>query len=133
MRRFVFFSLLLIIAFSVGFVPMWAKARESSARLVAATHELNLARARSALTSAVLDLQRGDYEPAREAASNFFTALREETDSGTRSVLSPAQIEAMRPLLDRRDEIITMLARNDPASADQLADLYIASRTIMNP
>jgi len=132
-RRFVFFSLLLIIAFSVGFVPMWAKARESSARLVAATHELNLARARSALTSAVLDLQRGDYEPAREAASNFFTALREETDSGTRSVLSPAQIEAMRPLLDRRDEIITMLARNDPASADQLADLYIASRTIMNP
>jgi len=112
---------------------MWAKARESSARLAAATHELNLAQAQSALASAVLDLQRGNYELAREAASNFFTALRAETDSGTGSTLSPAQIEAVRPLLDQRDGIITMLARNDPASADQLADLYASYRVIMNP
>jgi hypothetical protein len=27
-----------------------------------------------------------------------------------------------------RDEIITLLARNDPASADRMSDLYVAYR-----
>jgi len=104
-----------------------------SDNLSAATHELNLARAQSALTSAVVDVQRGDYEPARAAISTFFTSLRAETDSETASILSPAQREALQPLFDRQDELITMLARNDTASLAQLSDLYVAYRTIMNP
>lgn len=133
MRRFVTYVAVLIVAFLFGFVPMWIKFRESSSRLSKATHELNLARSQSALTSAVVDVQRGDYEPAREAISTFFSSLRAETDSGTASVLSPAQREAVQPLFDRRDEIITLLARNDPASLAQLSDLYVSYRTIMNP
>jgi hypothetical protein len=133
MRRFVTHVVLLIVAFMLGFVPMWIKARESSSRLSTATHELNLARAQSALTSAVVDVQRGDYEPAREAISTFFSSLRAETDSGANSILSPAQREAVQPLFDRRDEIITMLARSDPMSLAQLSDLYVSYRTIMNP
>ena len=133
MRRFVTYVVLLIVAFMLGFVPMWIKFRESSSRLSAATHELNLARAQSALTSAVVDVQRGDYEPAREAISTFFSSLRAETDSGATSILSPAQRVAVQPLFDRRDEIITMLARSDPASLAQLSELYVSYRTIMNP
>ena len=133
MRRFVTYVALLIVAFMLGFVPMWIMFRDSSSRLSAATHELNLARAQSALTSAVVDVQRGDYEPAREAISTFFSSLRAETDSGAASILSPAQREAVQPLFDRRDEIITMLARSDPASLAQLSDLYVSYRVIMNP
>lgn len=133
MRRFFTFVVLLIAVFALGFVPMWVMYRNSSSRLSAATHELNLARAQSALTSAVVDVQRGDYEPARAAISTFFTSLRAETDSETASILSPAQREALQPLFDRQDEIITMLARNDTASLAQLSDLYVAYRTIMNP
>jgi hypothetical protein len=70
----------------------------------------------------------GDYEPARQAASNFFTSLRAETDRGNASALSPAQREGVLPLLTQRDEIITLLARGDPVSADQLSDLYVAYR-----
>ena len=133
MRRFVIYVALLIVAFMLGFVPMWIKFRESSSRLSKATHELNLARAQSALTSAVVDVQRGDYEPAREAISTFFSSLRAETDSGAASILLPAQREAVQPLFDRRDEIITLLARSDPASLAQLSNLYVSYRTIMNP
>jgi hypothetical protein len=133
MRRFVTHVVLLIVAFMLGFVPMWIKFRDSSSRLAAATHELNLARAQSALTSAVVDVQRGDFEPAREAISTFFSSLRAETDSEAASILSPAQREAVQPLFDRQDEIITMLARSDPASLAQLSDLYASYRVIMNP
>ena len=133
MRRFFSFVILLIAVFALGFVPMWVVYRDSASRLSAATHELNLARAQSALTSAVVDVQRGDYEPARAAISTFFTSLRAETDSEAASILSAAQREALQPLFDRQDEIITMLARNDTASLAQLSDLYVAYRTIMNP
>jgi hypothetical protein len=34
----------------------------------------------------------------------------------------------VQPLLAGRDEIITLLARSDPASADRLSELYVAYR-----
>jgi hypothetical protein len=84
------------------------------------------------LSAAAIDARRGDYEPARQAASQFFSSLREETDKGEASALSQAQRASVLPLFTRRDEIITLLARNDPASADQLSDLYASYRKIMN-
>ena len=132
MRRFLTFVVLLIAVFALGFVPMWVVYRDSASRLSAATHELNLARAQSALTSAVVDVQRGDYGPARDAISVFYTSLRAETDNAA-SVLTPAQRAAVQPLFDRRDQIITMLAQSDPTSSAQLSDLYVSYRTIMTP
>ena len=132
MRRFVAYVVLLIAAFLAGLVPMWLKFHESSGRLAAATHELNLARAQGSLTSAVLDVQRGDFELAREAASSFFTSLRAETDSGAGSVFSPAQMVQAQQLLSRRDAIITLLARSDPTSLAQLSDLYGSYRQMVN-
>ena len=82
----------------------------------------------SNLASAAIDARRGDYEPARQAASQFFTSLRAEIDKGDSSYLTQAQRAAAQPLLDGRDEIITLLARSDPASADRLSELYVAYR-----
>ena len=84
------------------------------------------------LASAAIDARRGDYEPARQAASQFFTSLRAEMDKGDTSNYTQAQRQGMQPLFAGRDELITLLARSDPASADRLADLFVAYRKIMS-
>jgi len=128
MQRVIRQAVLLLVAFLLGFVPMWWQSRECSGSLSEAEHQLSLARLQNALASAVIDARRGDYEPARQAASNFFTSLRAETDRGDASALSPAQREGVLPLFTRRDEIITLLARSDPVSAERLSDLYVSYR-----
>ena len=132
MRRVIIYAALLLIAFLLGFVPMWLTSRESSSRLSEAEHQLSLAQMQNALASAVIDARRGEYESARLAASNFFTSLWAEIDRGDASAFSLAQREGVQPLFTRRDEIITLLARSDPASADRLSDLYVSYRKIMN-
>jgi len=131
MRRVTLYAVLLLVAFLLGFIPMWWKSRECSGSLSEAEHQLSLARLQNALASAVIDARRGDYEPARQAASDFFTYVRAETDRGDASALSPAQREGVLPLLTRRDEIITLLARSDPVSAERLSDLHVSYRKIM--
>jgi hypothetical protein len=65
-------------------------------------------------------------------ASNFFTSLLEQVDQLGRSSDLPAdRRESLRPLLNQRDEIITLLARNDPAATDRLTELYISFQTAM--
>lgn len=132
MRRVIIYVTLLIIAFLLGFVPMWIKAREYSRNLSEAEHQLNLARTQNFLASAVIDARRGDYESARQAASDFFTSLRELTEIEGDLALSRVQKEAMHSLLNQRDGIITLLARGDLASADRLSDLYVSYREVMN-
>jgi hypothetical protein len=130
-RRVTIYAVLLLVGFLLGFVPMWLKYRESSASLTEAEQQLNPARRQNTLASAVIDARRGDYEPARQAASDFFNSLRAETDRGNASALSQAQREGVQALFKQRDEIITLLARGDPAAADRLSDLYVSYRKIM--
>ena len=131
MRRVIIHAVLVLVVFLLGFVPMWLTFRECSGSLSEAQHQLNLARRQNTLASAAIDARRGDYEPARQAASDFFTSLRIETDRGQESVLSQAQREGVQALFTQRDEIITLLARSDPAAADRLSDLYVSYRKIM--
>ena len=132
MQRFIVYAAVLLVIFLLGFVPMWLKARAANSSLIETEHQLILLRMRSNLASAVIDARRGDYEPARQAASQFFTSLRAEIDKGDTSNFTQAQRQGMQPLFAGRDEIITLLARSDPASADRLSDLYVAYRKIMN-
>lgn len=133
MRRVMVYAVLLLLVFLLGFVPMWLKSRECSSSLSEAEHQLSLARMQNALASAVIDARRGDYESAREAASDFFTFLRAETETGADSALSQAQKDGAQPLFTQRDQIITLLARGDAASADLLSDLYVSYRKLVNP
>jgi hypothetical protein len=132
MRRVIIYAALLLGVFLLGFVPMWLQSRECSTNLSEAERQLSLARIQNTLASAAIDARRGDYEPARHAASNFFTSLRTETDRGDGSALSQAEREGVQPLFARRDEFITLLARSDAASADRLFDLYVSYRKIMD-
>jgi hypothetical protein len=130
LRRIGIYTAVLLVVFLLGFVPMWLKARTSASSLQTAEHQLNLARIQNALASAVIDARRGDYEPARVAASQFFTSLGAEVDKGDASNFTAAQRDGMKPLFARRDEIITLLARSDPAAADKLSDLFVAYRKL---
>jgi hypothetical protein len=114
--------------FMLGFLPMWMKSRANAAQRDAAQRELRLSQMHGTLASAVIDARRGEYEPARQTASDFFTTLRAQVDAGTDSALTAPQRDGAAPLLARRDDVITLLARGDPASAEQLSDIYVSYR-----
>ena len=130
-RRLIIYGACLMVVFLLGFVPMWLKARHCASSLVVADRQLTLMRMQNNLASAVIDARRGDYEPARQAASQFFTSARAEIDMGEASNFTQAQRQGLQPLLAGRDEVITLLARADPASAERLSDLYVAYRQVM--
>ena len=132
MRSFIIYVALLVLAFLAGLVPMWLSSRECSSSLADAERQSSLVRMENSLASAAIDAQRGDYETARQAASDFFTSLRTETSNGVESALSQTEMAGLQPLLARRDEIITLLARGVATSADLLSDLYASYRTMVN-
>ena len=121
----------LLVVFLLGFVPMWLRSRAATSKLVETERQLTLAKMQNDLASAVIDARRGDYEPARQATSQFFTSLSTEIDKGNTSSLTQIQREGLQPLFTGRDELITLLARSDPASADRLSDLFVAYRKAM--
>ena len=127
-RRFITYAGVLLVGVLLGVVPMWLQARAAAGRLADAERRLTLSGMQGDLASAALDARRGDYEPARQAVSQFFTSLNAEIDKGNSSNLTQAQRNGVQPLLAGRDEVITLLARSDPAAADRLAELYAAYR-----
>ena len=123
-RRLLLYAALFLGVFLLGFVPMWMTARERTRERDTAQAALRISTLQNSLASAAIDARRGEYEPARQAASTFFTDLRTELERGRDSVFDEAQQNALRPAFDTRDDTITLLARSDPASADRLADIY---------
>ena len=123
-RHIAIYAGVLLAAFLLGLIPMWLTARERAKELNAAQASLRASSLQNALANAALDARRGDYEPARQTTSDFFTSLREEIERGNDSAFTPAQQESMRALLANRDDAITVLARSDPASLERLAELH---------
>jgi hypothetical protein len=117
--------------FLLGLVPMWLTARERANERDVARSQLRLSRIQNRLASASLDARRGEYELARRAASDFFTELRAEVDRTQNRALTAEQMSHAQEVLSVRDDVITLLARNDPASADRLLDTYVAYRNML--
>lgn len=131
-KRAGLYAVLIVGIFLVGLVPMWLKAQENASQRDMAQRELRLSQMQNTLAAATINARRGEYELARQMTSDFFTALRRQIDKGNDSALTTAQRENLRPLLGSRDELITFLARSDPASADKLSDLYVSYGKAMN-
>ena len=127
-RRLILYAAVLLVVFLVGFVPMWLKSRTYARERDAAQASLQVSRLQNSLANAAIDSRRGDYEPARQAASDFFTNLGTELARGRDSAFSEDQRNALRSMFDTRDDTITLLARSDPASSDRLVDLYTKYR-----
>ncbi|HEX7317465.1 MAG TPA: hypothetical protein VF297_26430 [Pyrinomonadaceae bacterium] len=123
-RRLSIYAAVLLGVFLLGLVPMWMTARERAQERDTAQHALRISTLQNALASAAIDARRGEYEPARQAASDFFTNLGTELARGPDSVFDETQRNNLRSMFTVRDDTITLLARSDPASADRLVELY---------
>ena len=130
LKRVGIYALVAIGIFLLGLIPMWFIARDRAEQLEATQRELRLARMQNLWASAAIDARRGEYEPARQAASDFFTVARTEIDRSD-TAFSTAQRSGVESLLAQRDESITLLARSDPAAADRLSELYAGYRKVL--
>jgi DNA anti-recombination protein RmuC len=131
LRRAGIYTVLALALFLIGYIPMWLTARSRATELNQTQGELRLARMQNGLASAAIDARRAEYESARQAASRFFTESRAEIERGEGSALTQTQRDQLNSLLAPRDEIITLLARGDPVSADRLAEMYVSYRKSM--
>jgi hypothetical protein len=112
-----------LAAFLLGLIPMWLSARNTENEAEATRRALRLSVLQNNLATAAIQAGRGEFEPARQQTSDFYTALRAEFDREP-SAFNARQREAVQPFLNGRDETITLLAREDASAAGRLADLY---------
>lgn len=123
--------LVLCATFLVGFVPMWLKSSRLNAELFRAERQARVQQIQITFADATLDARRGDYEPARQRMADFFTLVNAELDRGIGSALPAGASVGLKPLLAQRDDLITLLARGDPASAERLATAYADFRKMI--
>jgi len=115
----------LLLAFLIGFVPMWLNNRQLNRSLEERDRELRRGRIQNVLASAAIYARRGEYETARQNTSSFYTELAQEMDKGQNSILTEQERLAMNTVLSERDEMITLLSRNDPAAGERLSNVFV--------
>jgi hypothetical protein len=126
--RFRGFVIVLLVGFLVGFVPMWLRARQRTTERDQALQKLQTIELKDQLSAAALDARRGQYEAARQELSAFFHSLDSAMGRKNDPDITPEKLKSIQPVLSQRDNLITLLARSDPASADRLSDLDLAFR-----
>jgi predicted lipid-binding transport protein (Tim44 family) len=119
--------IVLLVGFLIGFLPMWLRARQRTTERDQALQKLQASELKDQLSAAALDSRRGQYETARQELSGFFTSLDTVMGRKNDPNITPNKVKSL-PELSQRDELITLLARSDPASADRLSDLDLAFR-----
>ena len=122
--RWLVYAAILALVFLLGFVPTCMVARRRGIERDTAQSALRISNMQNSLGNAIVDARAGNYELARQGTSDFFTKLGAEIEQGRNSIFNPAQETKLRSLLEERDNTITMLARNDTYSPDQLTKLY---------
>ena len=127
LQRFGRYAAVVLMAVLAGFLPTWLTARTRANERDTALQALRLARVENTLASAAIQARRGDYEAARVAASAFYTDLGADLDRMP-PLFTASERDRVQLLLAERDQIITLLARADPAVAERLADAYLAYR-----
>ena len=125
MRKWLIGAGVILLAFLLGFVPMWISNRQLSADVATRNKELRRSRIQNSLTAATIYARRGEYETARQNTSTFFTDIRAEMDKGNDGVLTEQERIGLNRVMAERDEIITLLSRNDPASAERLSNVFV--------
>lgn len=116
---------LLLLAFLLGFVPMWLSNRQLSATLATREKELHRSRVQNTLMAATIYARRGEYETSRQNTSSFFTEIRAEMDKGDAGILNEQERIGLNRVMAERDEVITLLSRNDPAAAERLSNVFV--------
>lgn len=122
--RWAIYIAVLVIAFLIGFIPMWLKLRQANAAAAVTQTQLRKAEIANLLTSAIVESRVGEYESARQKTSEFFTRLQAEIDKGDDGYITADQKTKLNAVFADRDAIITLLAQRDQASPDRLTNIY---------
>ena len=129
LTRWGLYALILLMVFLMGFIPMWLQKRDVAKQLDATQKELRKSEIRGLLTTAIVESKRGEYEPARQDTSEFFTRLDAEIKKGEESALTSEERGKLKTIFDNRDSTITMLAQRDQAATERLTDIYVKYQT----
>jgi DNA-binding FadR family transcriptional regulator len=70
---------------------------------------------------------------ARKQTSEFYTSLRAALEATGKSSFTAEQRQQLEELIAQRDDVITLLARSDPASAERLSNLHVSVRQVIGP
>ena len=127
-KQFLIWLGVALLAFLLGFLPMWWAKRGVNNELSQTKRELSRQQFQNSLSAATVYARRGEYETARQSASTFFTDVQKEIDNADSQALTSQERTQVPGILSARDEVITLLSRGDPAAADKLSDLYVAYR-----
>ena len=122
------FAIALIIAFMLGFIPMWIKASNAAKEHENTKQLLGRSEISNLISKAIVDARRGEYETARQSTSDFYTKLNTEIESADNTSYSASEETNLKAVFTDRDAIITMLAQRDPASVERLSDIYLSYR-----
>ncbi len=128
LTRWGIYALILLVVFLLGLVPMWLQKRDVAQELAATQKKLSRSEIEGLLTTAIVESKRGEYEPARQETSDFFTRLRSEVDKNDESAFAESERGKLKPIFDNRDSTITMLAQRDQAAVERLTDIYVVYR-----
>ena len=129
--KFAIIGVILLLVFLIGLVPMWLQKRDVAANLVTVEKQLHKTEIKGMLLQSIVEAKRGEYEAARQGASDFFTKLNAEIEKGEEGALTETEREKLKTVFANRDALITMLAQRDQASTERLTDIYVDYQNAM--
>lgn len=125
-KQLLFLAAAIILAFLVGFVWQNMRADRLEGELERVSQELEFQRLESTVAAATIQAQQGNYEDARQRASDFFSRLQQELPD------APAEARPeLEELMNERDSAITLLSRSEPESQFLMQRLYSSYRSAM--
>ncbi len=122
-RTLLFTAAGVVLAFLIGFGWQWWAARGYRNELDQTRHELTMERMATTLASAVVQVDRGGYDQARELASRFFTDLQQHVGEAP-----PDQAGTFQDILGQRDAVIASLSRSEPGAQEMLSRMFVRYR-----
>jgi hypothetical protein len=123
-KKLIVVVVLLMVAFSAGFIPQYAKGKRLEIELREARRENSLGQLRDLAGLAYLQASQKDYGLAGATSTSFFNRAR-EVASETPDANGRKPLE---DLLSLRDQITADLARGDPGVESKLQTLLVKTR-----
>ena len=122
--RIVVVLVLLIAAFSAGFIPQYLKASRLANVLRDARQENSLAQLRDLAGLAYLQASQKDYGLAGSTMTSFF----DRTQAVANQTADSSSKKPLEDILSLRDGITTQLAKGDPGVLNELRTLLVKTR-----
>ena len=123
-KKIMVVAVLLIVAFSSGFLPQYAKGKRLERELGEARQENGRAQLRDLAGLAYLQASQKDYGLAGGTSARFFDRTREVANQTPDS----SGRKPLEDLLKLRDQITAELARGDPGVVNDLQTLLVKTR-----